>query len=66
MWQITAYRVLNRLIISVAYYHADREEGCRWEAFAAKTVDASHIDADGWMDELAVLAEELLDVAYDR
>ena len=66
MWQITAYRVLDRLLISVSYYHADRDEGQRWEAFAAKQVDASHITPGEWLDELAVIAEELLDVAYDR
>lgn len=66
MWQISAYCVLDRMIVSVAYYHADRVEGQRWEAFATKEIDTSHLAPSDWTDELALIAEELLDVAYDR
>jgi hypothetical protein len=64
MWQLHAYRILDHLIVSVVFYESTGE-GHRFHPFGTLTVPVVGEYADGSRDELAYVAECLLDLAHD-
>lgn len=64
MWRIEAFRVMDHVCIRALYMYADDETGAMKATLQGQAL-IPHTDApDGSPDQLAVVASELLNMAY--